>query len=82
MPGRLRITQVRSRCSGEAVFQDDEYEVIDVEHQLQLDQGQHDPPGRGVTIQFAFLLENANSNLKYFKLSLSRVIEPGIQVET
>ncbi|MCY1208921.1 Low affinity potassium transport system protein kup [compost metagenome] len=30
---------------------------------------------------FAFLLKNANSNLKYFKLPLNRVIELGTQVE-
>ncbi len=30
---------------------------------------------------FAFLLKNANSNLKYFNLPLNRVIELGTQVE-
>jgi KUP system potassium uptake protein len=30
---------------------------------------------------FAFLLKNANSNLRYFKLPLNRVIELGTQVE-
>jgi KUP system potassium uptake protein len=30
---------------------------------------------------FAFMLKNANSNLKYFKLPLNRVIELGTQVE-
>jgi len=30
---------------------------------------------------FAFLLKNANSNLKYFKLPLNRVIELGTQLE-
>ncbi|MCY1453070.1 Low affinity potassium transport system protein kup [compost metagenome] len=30
---------------------------------------------------FAFLLKNANSNLKYFQLPLNRVIELGTQVE-
>jgi KUP system potassium uptake protein len=30
---------------------------------------------------FAFLLKNANSNLKYFRLPLNRVIELGTQVE-
>jgi KUP system potassium uptake protein len=30
---------------------------------------------------FAFMLKNANSNLRFFKLPLNRVIELGAQVE-
>jgi KUP system potassium uptake protein len=30
---------------------------------------------------FAFLLKNANSNLKYFNMPLNKVIELGTQVE-
>ena len=34
-----------------------------------------------VACLFAFLLKNANGNLRYFNLPLNRVIELGTQVE-
>ena len=67
------------RAARGGVFHDgDEYEVIDVQH-IPERSGPQAQPGRGGTIQFSFLLRNANNKLKYFMLPLNRVIESGTQ---
>ena len=63
-------------------------DLIDAETEAQRRQALEQLGGRLSAVQarwrealFAFLLKNANSNLKYFKLPLNRVIELGTQVE-